>query len=115
MILAIFLFLCFLALPIAIIGSVSFKNTKKYGIEFNVSKKFVNDFKPEVGDSVNIWFNESKNVLNFYIKGSVGGKGKIGETDWRSTIKDFNNDLIVDAVITKVTDKSIFIKLVYDN
>lgn len=99
-----------LMILITILVCVSiFSNTQKNGTEYQVTKKFIKEYNPKIGEDVKFWLNPKNNIINIYLKGTVGGSGKIGEINSIPDIKKFENDQL-QAKINNITENSIFIK-----
>lgn len=105
----IFIFILLMILIVILIYVSIFSNIKKNGIEYQVSKKFIKEYNPKIGENVKFWLNPKNNIINIYLKGTVGGSGKIGEINSIPDIKKFENDQL-HAKINNVTENSIFIK-----
>jgi hypothetical protein len=86
-----------------------FSNIKKNGIEYKVSKNFIKEYNPNIGEDVKFWLNPKNNIINIYLKGTVSGTGKIGEINSIPDIKKLENDQL-HAKINIITENSIFIK-----
>ena len=96
-------------LIVALVCASIFSSTKKNGIEYQVSKKFIKEYSPKNGEEVKFWLNPKNNIINIYLKGTVGGSGKIGEINSIPDIKKLENDQL-QAKINNVTENSIFIQ-----
>jgi hypothetical protein len=100
-----------LLIIIIVIGVSGFavSNTNKNGIEYQVPKKTIKEYNPKIGDDVKFWLNPRNNNINIYLKGSVGGSGKIGEINSIPDRKKLENDQLF-AKICNIKENSIFLK-----
>lgn len=105
----IFLFLIFFIGIIAIIISSIITKTNKEGVPFVVGKKFIKEFNPKIGEDVNFWHNERDDTINIYLKGTIGGSGKIGTVNSKPDLKKLNDDLLF-AKIHNIAIDTIFLK-----